>query len=266
MRRKSTILDLQPPLTLDTLGIIPDPLGDPMRPYAKPSSAMSFKAVFALLAAIVAASLALSPLSATAVVRRAPSAPVLQSITAGDKSFTITISAPVDPGTAAVTQYAYSLNAGSWSTLGAASIAGTPKVVTVPKNDVDYSVQVRAKNSVGWGAVLDAGVVHPVQPPFIYPGAPTIVSAYDFGCHFTRIEIVAPAVTFGKITRYRFRLSEKHPWNNSWTADGVKVIHDAFKRPFTLKVQAFNNAKYSGWGDTAEVLVENRYPNCPFYE
>jgi hypothetical protein len=204
--------------------------------------------------------------SNAAVVKRAPSAPVLQSIVAGDKAFTITISAPLDPGTSPVTQYAYSLNDGSWSTLGGANIVDTPKAVMVRANDVDYSVKIRARNSAGFGAILDAGIVHPVQPPLVLPGAPTIVSAYDFGCHFTRVEFVAPVIPFGKITRYRYKLSDKHPWNNIWTTDGVKIIHEALKRPFTLRLQAFNNAKYSGWGDIAEVVVENRYPNCPFYE
>ena len=225
-----------------------------------------FKSVSVLASAIVAVTLAMMPVSATTSVKRAPSAPVLQSLIAGDKSFTITISAPTDPGTSVVGLYAFSLNDGAWRTLGTASIADTAKVVKVTENDVDYNVKVRAKNSTGWGAVLDAGTVRPFKPAPIYPAAPTIVSAADYSCHYTRVEIVAPTVTFGKITRYRYRLSENHPWNNIWTTDGVKIIHDAFKRPFTLKVQAFNNAKNSGWGDTAEVVIENLFPKCPFYQ
>ena len=237
-----------------------------MASFSTQSTFKNLKFASGLLAALVALTLASAPLSANAGVRRAPSAPVLQSIVAGDKAFTITISAPLDPGTAAITQYAYSLNDGTWSTLRPVDVVDKAKVIGVRANDVDYNVKIRAKNSVGWGDVIDAGTVHPVQPPFVYPAAPTIVTAYDFGCHYTRVELIAPTITSGKITRYRYQLGDNHPWNNSWTTDGVKVIHDARKRPFTLRVQAFNNAKYSGWGDISEALIDNRYPKCPFYE
>jgi len=237
-----------------------------MSTFNTPSRSKVLKTISVLLAGIIAVSLAMIPASAAITNMRVPSAPVLQSLVAGDKSFTITISAPTDSGTSAVTLYSFALNDGAWRTLGAANVSDTVKVISVPANDVDYNVKVRAKNSAGWGSILDAGTVRPVKPTPIYPGAPTIVSAADFTCHYMRIEIVAPVVTFGKITRYRYRLSEKHPWNNVWTTDGVKVIHDAFKRPFTLKVQAFNNAKNSGWGATSEVVIENLFPKCPSYQ
>lgn len=237
-----------------------------MSSFSAVSGSKVFKTISVFTAAIVALTLAMIPVSATTVVKRVPGAPVLQSVVAGDKSFTITITAPVDPGTSSIAQYGYSLNDGAWKTLGAAAIAGTAKVVKVAANDVDYNVKVRARNSAGWGAVLDAGTVHPVQPAPVYPGAPTLVSAYDFGCHFTRVELIAPVVPFGKITRYRYQLGDGHKWDNRWTTAGVKIIHDARKRPFTFRVQAFNNAKYSGWGEIAEIVVDNVYPNCPFYE
>jgi hypothetical protein len=237
-----------------------------MSTFTTPSGSKVLKTISALLVAVVPVSLSMIPASGAITSKRVPSAPVLQSLVAGDKSFTITILAPTDSGTSAVTQYSVSLNGGSWSTLGTPDVVGKAKTVGVRANDVDYRVSVRAKNSVGWGDILDAGTVHPVQPTPVYPGAPIIVAAADYTCHYLRIEIVAPTVTFGKITRYRYRLSDKHPWNNEWTTAGVKVIHDALKRPFTLKVQAFNNAKYSGWGEVVEVLIPNTFPKCPFYE
>jgi len=237
-----------------------------MSTFNTPSRSKVLKTISVLLAGVVAVSLSMIPASAVISSKRVPSAPVLQSLVAGDKSFTITISAPTDSGTSAVTQYSFSLNGGSWNTLGAADVVGKAKTVAVRANDVDYLVSVRAKNSVGWGEILVAGTVRPIQPTPVYPGAPTIISAGDIGCHVTRIEFTAPAVTFGQITRYRYRLSDKHPWNNVWTTDGVKIIHDAFKRPYTLKLQAFNNAKYSGWGEVIEVVIPNTFPKCPFYQ
>lgn len=216
----------------------------------------SLKYISVLAATTVGVALSFAPVSATSVVKRAPSAPVLQSLIAGDKLFTITVSAPTDPGTAAVSQYGYSLNDGAWLTLGAASSAGTAKIVKVAANDVDYIVKVRAKNSAGWGAVLDAGTVRPVQPSPVYPDAPTIVSAYDSACHNLRVEIVAPVVTLGKITRYSYQLGDGYKWNNGIVKDGVSNIHTSIARPFTFRIKAFNSAKYSGWGSVAEKVVE----------
>ena len=252
--------------TLGKLLVIRTFIGDCMSVLHTKSDSKTLRSFGVVTALIVAVTLSMSPVSAGTTVKRAPSAPVLQSLVAGDKSFTITISAPTDPGTSAVTQYGYALNNGSWLTLGLASIAGTAKVVKVSANDVDYNVKVRAKSSAGWGAVLDAGTVHPVKPAPIYPGAPTIVSAYDTGCHITRVEFVAPTVTFGKITRYRYQLGDGHKWDNRWTIDGVQIIHDARQRPFTLRIQAFNNAKNSGWGEISEIVIDNVFPKCPFYK
>jgi len=230
------------------------------------SDSRTLRTFGAATALLVAVTLSITPVSAGTTVKRAPSAPILQSLIAGDKSFAITISAPIDPGTSAVTSYGFALNDGAWRTLGTAAVVNTAKVVAVPANDVDYNVKVRAKNSAGWGEVLDAGTVHPVKPAPIYPGAPTIVSAYDRGCHITRVEFIAPTVTFGKITRYRYQLGDGHKWDNRWTTDGVQLIHDARQRPFTLRIQAFNNAKNSGWGEISEMVVENVFPKCPFYK
>jgi hypothetical protein len=202
--------------------------------------------------------------SNAAVVKRVPSAPVLQSIVAGDKTFTITISAPLDPGTAPVTQYAYSLNGSSWSGLGLASIADKPKLIMVPTNDIDYHVRVRAGSSAGWGEVLDAGIVHPLPVPPVYPDAPVIVSASDIGCHILRVEFQAPVVPFGKITRYQYQLGDGYAWNNGVVKAGVVLIHTAVKRPFTFRISAFNSDKKSGWGATAESVVQNTYPKCPY--
>jgi len=251
---------------LDKLEEIGKYIGDQMSVLKTKSDSKTLRSFGAATALLVAVTLSIAPVSAETTVKRAPSAPVLQSLVAGDKSFTITISAPTDPGTSAVTLYSFALNDGAWRTLGAANIADTAKVVTVAANDVDYNVKVRAKNSTGWGGVLDAGTVHPVKPAPIYPGAPTMVSAYDQGCHITRVEFVAPAITFGKITRYRYQLGDGHKWDNRWTTAGVQLIHDARQRPFTFRIQAFNNAKNSGWGEIAEMVVENSFPKCPFYK
>lgn len=217
-----------------------------------------------VLTIVFAAIIALTSVSAEAVVRQAPGAPQLISLTSGDKTISISIDAPLDQGSAPVTQYSYALNGGSWNTLGPATIAKTVKTIRVAANGVDYAVTVRARNSVGWGAVLQAGTVRPTAPPTIYPDAPTIISAYDTGCHWMRIEFTKPNAPYGKITRYRYQLGDGVPWNNSWTTDGVKIIQTAWKRPFMLRIQAFDNSPYSGWGATAEIQIDNRFPSCPF--
>lgn len=217
-----------------------------------------------VLATALLISVSVAPATAGNVVPRVPGAPSVSSLVAGDKSFTITVIAPADSGSSAVTQYFYSLNDHAWVSLGPASIAGTAKLVRVSNNDIDYSVRVRAKNSAGQGAITNAGVVRPVAPPPVYPDAPTILSIQESSCHVLRVEIKAPTVTFGKITRYQFQLGDGYKWNNAWTTDGVKYIHTSLKRPFTLRVQAFNNAKNSGWGQIAEGSAPGGYPNCAY--
>lgn len=216
------------------------------------------------VAAITAFVLALTAGSSMAVERRVPGAPQLISLTAGDKVIMLSIDAPSDQGSSPVTQYSYAVNGGSWIALGPASVAKTIKTIRVAANDVDYAVSVRAKNTTGWGATLDAGTVRPTAPPIIFPDAPTIISAYDTGCHWMRIEFVGPKAPYGKITRYRYQLGDGIPWNNAWTTDGVKIVQTAWKRPFMLRIQAFDNSKYSGWGATAEIQIENRFPKCPY--
>ena len=225
----------------------------------------SRKSRTSLGAIVLASAFAFSSFSATAsAVNQTPSAPVLQSISAGDKVILLSIGTPLNEGSKPVTSYAYSLNDRAWITLGSAAIVNTVKTIRVTTNDVDYTVKIRAKNSFGWGAVLVAGTVRPESPPIIYPDAPTIISAYDTGCHWMRIEFQAPVAPYGKITRYQYQLGDRVPWNNSWTTDGVKIVQTAWKRPFTLRIRAFDNSKYSGWGATAEIVIDNRFPKCPF--
>lgn len=77
----------------------------------------------------------------------APSAPTLNSVTAGDKRLTIAFTAGSDGGSA-ITDYEYSLNGGSYISAGTTS---SPFTITGLNGRASYNVTLKARNSVGLG-------------------------------------------------------------------------------------------------------------------
>jgi DNA-binding beta-propeller fold protein YncE len=74
-----------------------------------------------------------------------PSAPTLDSVVAGDRSVTISFTAGSNNG-AAITDYEYSLNGGSYVSAGTIT---SPFTITSLSGRTAYSVTVKARNSVG---------------------------------------------------------------------------------------------------------------------
>jgi hypothetical protein len=77
-----------------------------------------------------------------------PSAPTISSISAGDKNLTITFTAGF-AGSAAITDYEYSLNSGSYVSAGTIT---SPFTISNLTGRTSYSVTLKARNSVGLGA------------------------------------------------------------------------------------------------------------------
>jgi len=77
----------------------------------------------------------------------APSAPTLNSVTAGDKRLTVAFTAGSDGGSA-ITDYEYSLNGGSYISAGTTS---SPFTISGLSGRTTYSVAIKARNSVGLG-------------------------------------------------------------------------------------------------------------------
>ena len=114
-----------------------------------------------------------------------------------DNVATIAFTPGADNG-AAITNYEYSLDGGSYTPLSPAS-AGSPITIVGLTNDTPYSITLRAINSAGSSAVAsDAVVTTPVGPappsPYIPPGPaapiPTL-SAYGLGLTVLGVFVVA---------------------------------------------------------------------------
>jgi len=89
-----------------------------------------------------------SPLSVVPSCATAPSAPTLNSVTAGDRRVTIAFTAGANNG-AAITDYEYSLNGGTYTSAGTTT---SPFTITGLSGRTAYSVTLKARNSVGLGA------------------------------------------------------------------------------------------------------------------
>ena len=75
----------------------------------------------------------------------APAAPTLNSVTAGDRRVTISFTAGANNG-AAITDYEYSLNGGTYVSAGTTT---SPFTITGLSGRTAYSVTIKARNSVG---------------------------------------------------------------------------------------------------------------------
>jgi hypothetical protein len=86
-----------------------------------------------------------SPLSLVPSCATAPSAPTLNSVTAGDRRVTIAFTAGANNG-AAITDYEYSLNGGTYTSAGTTT---SPFTITGLSGRTTYAVTIKARNSVG---------------------------------------------------------------------------------------------------------------------
>ena len=92
----------------------------------------------------------------------APAAPTSLSATPGNGSASVAFTAGSDGGSA-ITNYKYQVDGGAWTAL---SPAVTTSPVTIPglANGTQYSIKLRAVNSIGDGAESAAVTVTPVAP------------------------------------------------------------------------------------------------------
>ena len=82
----------------------------------------------------------------------APDAPTLNSVTAGDRRVTVAFTAGANNG-AAITDYEYSLNGGTYTSAGTTT---SPFTITGLSGRTSYSVTLKAKNSVGLSAASNS--------------------------------------------------------------------------------------------------------------
>jgi alpha-tubulin suppressor-like RCC1 family protein len=118
-----------------------------------------------------------STLSPTYTPRSEPSQPTGVSAVAGNGQATVSWTAPVSNGGAAITGYAVVpyIGAAAQSPVGFASTA-TTQVVTGLTNGTTYTFRVRAQNAAGFGSSSDPSAPVTPQGPITVPGTPTGVT------------------------------------------------------------------------------------------
>lgn len=102
----------------------------------------------------------------------APSAPSIDSITAGDGQLSVAFTAPTSDGGSAITGYEYSTDNGA--TWVSAASTSSPIVITGLTNGTVYNVKLRAVNAVGDGSASGAVSQTPTSGGSSEPSAPLI--------------------------------------------------------------------------------------------
>ena len=104
----------------------------------------------------------------TVVAATAPTAPSITSITPGDGSLSVALTAPSSDGGATISNYQYSMDNGGTFTAFSPARTTSPLSITGLVNNTTYSVQIKAVNNVGAGeasASVDGTPVAPAVPP-----------------------------------------------------------------------------------------------------
>ena len=101
-------------------------------------------------------------------------APTNLAATPGDGQVSVTFTAPTDTGGAAITDYEYQLDTGTWTT---ASTTNSPVVITGLTNGTSYSIKLRAINTAGDGTASEAESVLLGSPATAFEEAEAEVQA-----------------------------------------------------------------------------------------
>lgn len=136
-----------------------------------------------------------------------PEPPTNLSVSSGDAQATITFTAGAD-GLSGITNYQYSLDGTSWSSLVPAD-ATSPVTVTGLPNGIAQSITLRAVNDVGVSGSSSVVNVTPVA----LPGPPTVTSI-DWDDTTVSIHFTPPVSDGGApITTYEYSLNAGGSWN-----------------------------------------------------
>ncbi|MFG1605008.1 fibronectin type III domain-containing protein [Actinoplanes sp. NPDC049265] len=195
------------------------------------------------------------PGAATASVPVTPAttadAPTGLGVTRGDRSATLTFTAPADTGGRPVTGYQVSTDDGaSWATLPA------DRVVTGLTNGVTYTVRVRAVTAAGPGAAGDSALVTPATTP----DAPGNLAA-SAGDARAVLMFTDPADGGDQITGYQVSLNDGATWA-SLAADRT-VTGLANGTTYTMRVRAVNGIGPGPASGNATATPMDGLPGAP---
>ena len=194
-----------------------------------------------------------------AIPRTVPPAPVLVSLSPGNRQATLTFTGPTSNGGAPITNYEYSLNDGStWSPRTPVSVE-SPAVILGLVNGRAYRIRLRAVNAAGSGAPSESLPVQPrtgSTPPVQVSGLP--------GDRQVRVVWKAPLDTGGLPVRsYR---AVAQPGGRSCTTTGTTACVIAGLNNggwYRFAVTATTEFGTTAVSQPSQVIIPRTVPSAP---
>ena len=197
-----------------------------------------------------------APVGAPAAPVGTPAAPAAPTVTGGAQQVTATWTAPAQ-GRSALTAYQvrHRVGSGDWTTSSDLAASSTSKRITGLAASTTYQVQVRAKNSAGYGpwsasgTGTTTGATRASTPPGA-PGTPTVTG----GARRVTAVWTAPSTGGSAITDYQLRWRLR-TGPGAWQLGGDLVpsalsqiiAHLAVSTTYQVQVRAKNSAGYGRW-------------------
>ena len=197
-----------------------------------------------------------------------PDAPTSLVATRGNTEISVAFSAPAFNGGLNITNYEYSLNAGStWTALSPVD-AASPVLITGLSNGTTYTVYLRAVNALGSGTTsAPANAVTPAAVPGA-PGTPTATT-----CQNTQSALswTAAASNGSAITDYVVEYSTSATFASAVTvfADGTSASTSATVTglangtPYYFRVKATNAVGTGTYSGISTVITPATVPGAP---
>ena len=178
-----------------------------------------------------------------------PSAPSIDSITAGDGQLSVHFTAPTSSGGRNITDYKYSTDNGA--TWVSASSTSSPIVITGLANGTSYNVKILAVNSVGDGTPSSAVSAEP-SGVVVGPDAPQIEDVIPGDGKLT-VRFTPPANDGGaSITDYEYSTDNGVTWVSTGSTTSPIVITGLTNgTSYNVQLRAVNS---SGAGTASTVI------------
>lgn len=206
---------------------------------------------------------------AVSVITMVPGAPSIYGAFLGESYLTLLWRKPASDGGVPISDYAYryrdasALDFGEWVSVGKV----TNKKVRELTSGTDYTFEVRAKNSEGWGVSSEAVTygtlgdapsdpVTPPEPdpppvvvpptPISAPGKPTGLSVVSASNGVVKLSWVAPENDGGVIDTYEFRVDKNNDgsfgdWESFNSSDTAGTLNLENGRRYGIEVRAKNS-------------------------
>lgn len=178
-----------------------------------------------------------------------PTAPSDVTITPGNESATITWTVLANDGGAAISDYEYQVDGGSWVTAG---VDGTESITGLT-NGTSHTIGLRAVNAAGNGATSTISVT-----PRTIPGAPGSLASANVVADGFDITFSAASDGGASISRYEYRVDSGSGFG-AWTTTGsgspstVTLSQLADDTSHDIELRAVNAA---GNGSTSAATVQ----------